>query len=52
MEKSNISYEEMAKGSKVYEESEVPTDRVPLENDFEKNRPGSNGLDQSGTGMK
>lgn len=48
MEKKDISYEEMAQGSKVYEESEVPTDRAPMENDFEKSRPGSDGLNQSG----
>ncbi len=40
MEK-DISYEEMSQGSKVYEESEVSTDRVPLVNDFEKNREGN-----------
>jgi hypothetical protein len=48
MEKKDISYEEMSQGSKVYEESEVPTDRVPMENDFEKSRPGSNGMNHSG----
>ncbi len=48
MEKKDISYEEMSQGSKVHEESEVPMDRVPMENDFEKSRPGSNGLNQSG----
>ena len=41
------SYEEMTKG-KVYEDSEVPTDRVPFQNEFEKSMSNSNGRDQSG----
>ncbi len=48
MEKRDLSYEEMSKGSRVYEESEVPFHNPPMENAYEKSRPGSNGLDQSG----
>ena len=48
MNPRDFSYEEMSKGAKVFEDSEEPTDRVPFENDFERNRSGSNGLDQSG----
>jgi hypothetical protein len=48
MEKKELSYEEMSGSSKVYEESEVATDRVPFQNEYEMNRPGSNGLDHSG----
>ncbi len=53
LEKSNMTprdccYEEMSKGTKVLEESEVPMHNEPYRNEFEKNIPGSNGLDQSG----
>jgi len=49
MDKSNCSYEDMAKGKKVYEQSEVQTDQAPYENSYEKSISGSDGLNQSGT---
>jgi len=49
MKPRDLSYEEMSKGTKVMEESEVPMYDVPYQNDFEKRIPGSNGLNQSGT---
>jgi hypothetical protein len=35
MEKE-LSYEQLCKGSKVYEDSESITDRVPLQNSYEE----------------
>jgi hypothetical protein len=49
MDKSNGSYEDMSKGKRVNEQSEVETDRVPYENSYEKSIGGSDGLNQSGT---
>lgn len=46
-EDKDISYEGMTTG-KVWEQSEVPTDQVPMQNDYEKSKWNSNGFDQSG----
>lgn len=45
----NISYEEMSKDCKVYEESEVPYyHKHPMINEYEMKKPESKGYNQSG----
>jgi len=48
MNSRDLSYEEMSKGSKVFEDSEEPTDRVGYQNDYEQRR--NSEFDQSGFG--
>lgn len=52
MNEKYVSYESMSTPCKVWEDSEVPYHNPPLQNSFEKNRPGSDGLDQSGFNKK
>lgn len=47
MEK-NISYDEISKNTKVWEESEVPRHNSPMQNDYEKAR--NSDFNQSGFG--
>lgn len=49
MDKEYKSVLEQCERSGVYEDSEAVTDRVPAQNEYEKNKWNSNGYNQSGT---
>jgi len=46
--KSETGLEKEIAKDRVFEESEVPTDRVPFQNKYEEDKWNSNGFDQSG----